>query len=216
MKIFEILNEGNYDYRLVRLKKELMASDKPNIFNSQEVMQKFADMASAQRHLPEEAMLAAQRIIGGGVLSNQLEHIGDMSHRIAERVFVRTGSIESAVEHLSPKVERGLKSLKSGYGFEREMHENFNSNWKHSVMKRGEYNSYDEFVAAIKEACLHYANEHAKLPVYNIVHQHCRDAAIALGHWDFKKTIYHLEQLKRMIDGGTIYRQASMYVEGLK
>lgn len=211
MKINDLLQESNYGYRIPRLQQELKASSKPNIFNSLEVIEKFVNLANAQRHLPEGAMLAAQRIIGGGVLSYQLEHIGDLTHRIAERVFIATGNIEDAVNHIKPKIEKGLRSLKSGYGFEREMHENFKSNWEYSIYKEGKYNSFEEYLTAIKDACIAYSNEHSKLPVYNIVHLHCRNAAITLGRWEFAKTIRHLEILDRMISQGTIYRLASMY-----
>lgn len=211
MKITDILCESSYEFRIKRLKLELAQSDKPNIFNSPEAVEKFIELANAQRYLPEKAMLQAQRIIGGGVLSNQLEHIGDLTHRIAERVFIANGLIEDAVAHIEPKVEKGLRSLKSGYGFEKEMHENFKSNWEYSIEKEGVYATFEDYISAIKEACNNYSNEHSKLPVYNVVHQHCRDAAISLGHWQFDKTIRHLEILNRMITQGTIYRLASMY-----
>lgn len=216
MKIKDIINESGYDYRIKRLKQELKQSSNPNIFNSAEAVERFIELANAQRYLPERAMLTAQKIIGGGVLSSQLEHIGDLTHRIAERTFILYGHIEDAVAHIEPKVERGLRSLKSGYGFAKEMHENFKSNWDYNIGKSGKFNDFEDYVSSIKKACLDYSNEHSKLPVYNIAQRHCRDAAISLGQWNFDNTIKHLEILDRMIKQGTIYRYASMYNKDLQ
>jgi DNA polymerase III epsilon subunit-like protein len=134
-------------------------------------------VATLQRGEPERAMLAAQSQLQGGALSNALEHIGDLTHRINER----SGAF--GVDHVKPKVERMLALLNAGYPFEREVE---------SDLAR-----VDE--AAVRATMNVYAQAHADLPVYNQPSLYARDAAIALGKMDFDEARRNLDELNKLV-----------------
>lgn len=154
------------------------------------VIQAFEALGDAQRGAPESAMLAVQRAMGGGVLSPVVENVGDLTHRMTHMAgwhFDDAGCL--GYGYVIPKVESSLRYLKHPYGFEREMRENVVSNAKY----RNE--SPSELLKKIDQTLLRYAEEHAKLAVYNIAQARARDAAIALGRRDFPRAIRNLEAL---------------------
>lgn len=136
----------------------------------------FNELAQAQRGDPELAMVHAQHVIGGSILSGVIEHVGDLTHRMAQ---FPEHIPHSGFEMVLPKVKRCLLALNQPYGFEREMRENFESNAEY----RGE--DLRAYQHRVEVALARYAEEHSKLKVYNEAQRVARDAAVALGRLRF-------------------------------
>ena len=158
------------------------------------VVKAFLAVADMQRGSPEMAMLRVQRVMGGGVLSPVVEHIGDLTHRMTEHADAGYW-LEDIIQE---KVKRGLMYLTHGYGFEKEMKENMRAN-KTDAEK-------------LDQMLLQYAKEHEKIPVYNIAQYHGREAAIALGYKDWDESIKHLQALQGMLDSGNYEKAASSFI----
>lgn len=152
-------------------------------------------VAQCQRGAPEHAMLKVQYAMGGGVLNGVVEHVGDLTHRMSERITADS----RGYEYVKEKVEKTLRWLTNAYGFEREMNEN--------IIHNAEYHNTDEHVyrRKIEDALRIYADEHRKIPAYNEAQFTARDAAIALGEKDFPRAIRDLKKLKVWLDHGEIY-----------
>ena len=71
--------------------------------------------AGFQRAGPEKAMNEYQRVVGGGVKSVAVEHVGDLTHRMNEGM-----STDVTMDTTMPKINNQLANLSSGYGFDRE------------------------------------------------------------------------------------------------
>ena len=158
----------------------------------------FTSLAQGQRDKPEAAMLTLQREIGGGVLSGTSEHVGDLSHRIAEPNTRTSGGIEAVAE----KVTKTLRSLRHPYGFEKEHLENLVSNAEYDNV------SLEERTAKVDKALAKYAAEHKKLKVYNLAQQRARDAAVGLGNKDYAGAIRNLEYLETLLQDEQAYLDA--------
>ena len=96
-----------------------------------EIAALFDKTAAAQRGAPERAMINIQMMLGGGVYSYVVEHVGDITHRMSEKFDFLKGSHANVQD----KVEKTLRTLEHGYGFEREMEENINNNYQFYVEK---------------------------------------------------------------------------------
>jgi hypothetical protein len=156
-----------------------------------ERLEAFDRLADAQRGAPEMAMLRAQDAIGGGVMSVMVEHIGDLTHRMAEKSdFIP----HAGYEFVKPKVERGLRHLKDGYGFSREHYENITNNARYHNVPVEEYSN------KVRTALRAYADAHKKLRVYNYAQELARDAAVALGEEKFGFCQTCLDQLMDMLE----------------
>jgi hypothetical protein len=155
--------------------------------------------ASVQRGTPENVMLRAQRHLGGGVYPHLLEHVGDLTHRLAE------GGGTYGDEYVAPKVERALGTLRHPYGFEREMGEQIASNSKFNVERGRHPVSMDDARRLGEE----YADAHEQVPVYTRPMALARSAAVALGQHRFSGAAASLVGLQRVIDSGTLRREMS-------
>jgi len=146
-------------------------------------------VGSAQRGEPEAAMLRVQRLMGGGVLNPVVEHIGDLTHRmcLGKRQY-------AGYEFVKEKVERGIKYLTSGYGFEREFEENIASNARYNEVPE------EELKQNIENALKAYAEAHSKIPVYNEAQKVARQAAIDIGNMDWDSALNNLRILERHLD----------------
>jgi len=145
------------------------------------------EIADLQRGEPEEAMLKVQFANEGGVLNFIVEHVGDIIHRMNERIMFQY----AGYEYVKDKVIKALRTLTNEYGFEKEMEENIRNNARflkvpEDALRQKVYNALEK-----------YAEAHSKLPVYNDAHSHARDAAVSLGYRDFKSTIRHLRELEK-------------------
>ena len=150
------------------------------------------ELALKQRGKPEYAMLKVQKIAGGGVLSTTSEHVGDLTHRMSEWVTFNDGGFGSVKD----KVEKTIRWLSSGYGFEREMNENIRNNAKFRNVDESELRNQ------IQTALKRYAKEHSKLPVFNQVQELARDAAVKLGEMKFDQALRKLRKLQNHLDKG--------------
>lgn len=148
--------------------------------------------ASVQRAYPESVMLRAQRRIGSGLYAHSLEHIGDLTHRIAE-----SGG-RFGTEFVKPKVESQLHNLTRPYGYEREMREQLASNNRIREEKGKPVLSEEN----LHEIGHHYSEAHATVPVYTEPMHHARAAAMSLGLRRFGDTVQNLGRLQHFINGG--------------
>jgi hypothetical protein len=174
--------------------KEPVTEDEGDFSVPPEVAKAFMAIADQQRGDPEHAMLRVQHAYKGGVLSPVVEHVGDLQHRMTEHADAAMW-LEDIIRE---KVERGLRYLTHGYGFEREMQENIRAN--------------DVDVEKLDKLLLEYAREHKRLPVYNAAHYHARAACIAIGKQQWTIATDHLQVLKQMLDKGAYKRVASSYL----
>ena len=177
-----------------------------------EIDKLFDQTATAQRGEPERAMMQIQLLVGGGVFPYVVEHVGDLTHRMSESFdFFKGGR-----ENFQDKVEKTLRVLEHGYGFEKEMKENFKVNYEYRVEK-GEINSeklsYEQYVGQIKDLSKAYADAHRKIPVFNGVQNTAKYSAIALGEWNFDMARVRLRNLKRLLDDGNRYEEEMAKVD---
>jgi 2'-5' RNA ligase/GNAT superfamily N-acetyltransferase len=163
---------------------------------------KFDELASAQRGLPESAMLRCQHHpLGAGVGPHTLEHVGDITNRMAQRFSFLQGQYGIVMD----KVEKCLRWLTNGYGFERELLGNMQNNYNAYVEDKNPKvagRTFEELKADFFSKWDAYAAAHAELTVYNDAQRFARDAAIALGRRQFARTIENLEALKQILDEG--------------
>jgi len=145
------------------------------------VAQAFAKLGDDQRGTPEHAMLKAQRAIGGGVLGYALEHVGDLTHRMSH--MAPYGNFLPGI--MREKLDKTLRVLTQGYGFEKEHEENMRSN--KSDPKQ------------VEIALRAYADAHSNLVVYNRAQWLARQAAVSLGNKDFVGSIEALQQLDVLV-----------------
>ena len=152
------------------------------------VIESYGVMGDLQRGLPESAMVEAQKVLGGGVLSSAIEHVGDISNRMSPM-----HGLDWGYDATMDKTESNLRRLKSGYGFGREFSENLVSNANYQGVDIGEYTK------SVDVALKKYADAHAELPAYNKIQELARDAAVALGRKKFDEATRILEELAERI-----------------
>lgn len=145
-----------------------------------------------QRGDPEDAMLAAQDFMGGGVLSNAIEHIGDLTHRITENPSFRYETVLKKVNAMINSLDRGDDMIP----FEEEVQRNIVVNSKYRNL------SPNEFKVQIDMLLKDYVSEHEKIPTFNDLQEHSKQAAIAIGNQDYEKTLQHLYAIKAELDKG--------------
>lgn len=191
-------------------KNRMSDSENENIFNSERVQDLFVELADGQRNKPEMKMLECQRNMGGGVLSHLLEHVGDLTHRMSERTFVRNNSFESTVYYVKPKVENAINSFQQELPFAEEHKQNMEANY--SSYNKGE--TFEEWNNKINNLAQEYSDLHSELTVYNKLQYAAREAAVELGKMNFDKVVEHLTVIKESIDNGNYLLEASEYVEG--
>jgi hypothetical protein len=136
----------------------------------------FTKLADAQRNKPEVQMVKTQKLMGGGVMNVAIEHTGDLTHRMSERVTADT----RGYSYVKDKVDKVLSYLQHDYGFEKEFKENIDNSAK--------FNNKDLIVfrSQVETALQQYANEHKVLPTFNEAQKVAQEAAIALGERRFK------------------------------
>jgi len=149
-----------------------------------------------QRGAPEEAMLAIQRKLGGGIYPFAVEHTGDLYWRTHHaRMHGR-----SEHDEVGKKIDKVLRTLKHPYGFEREMKENITNN--STVMKDPSIH-WDTAVVLGKD----YANRHNKLPVYTYPASLMVQATNHLGNMRFGATTATLEHLQELHSNEDLWEQ---------
>jgi hypothetical protein len=150
-----------------------------------DVITAFEGLGDLQRGKPEMAMLRVQHIMGGGVLSPVVEHVGDITHRMSHMVKYNTVLGRD-------KIHKTLGWLTNPYGFEREMRENIRSNARYRGVPE------DQLRQQLHHALHSYAAAHAQLPVYNRAQWLARQAAVYVGLEDFDNARKALQRLAEM------------------
>jgi hypothetical protein len=159
---------------------------------------KFEELAQAQRGAPEQAMLRCQmHPLGAGVGPHTLEHVGDITNRMAQHFSAFKGQYGIVKD----KVEKTLRWLTNGYGFAREMSENMLNNYE-ARREQIKGKTYEELKADFFSKWDAYAEAHAALRVFNYPQRLARDAAVALGKRDFARAITNLRLLMNLLDKG--------------
>jgi hypothetical protein len=149
--------------------------------------EEFLEVGRLQRDLPEKAMLKFQLAHGGGIMNSLTEHIGDLTHRMSDpNTFGSAG-----YEYVKDKVMKCHNWLTNPYGLEREFEENIVNNAKYLKVPE------EEFRQKMYKLLNDYAEEHAKLPVYNKAQKLARDAAYWTGKRDFLRATICLDNLKK-------------------
>jgi len=154
----------------------------------QDMVEAFLKTAVAQRSAkgcPETTMRDFQHYFGGGVLSNVIEHVGDLTHRLTHKI--KYNSVLE--EYVSEKLDIGITRLSRGQGFVDEHETNLFNN--------AEYNGVplDEMKEKVGEYLKEYAEGHRRVPVFNRIQWLAREAAIQLGEQNFDKSLTILQTL---------------------
>jgi len=175
-------------------------------------------LASKQRGAPEMAMGAIQKLDLAQIYGWLCEHVGDLTHRMAQK----PSFFEGGYEWVSEKVRKTLRSLKNQADV-RDLTGQINSNIEYRKEKRpGEPGpqTFDEAVALLMPRARKYADEHRKLPTYNRVQRLAKRAAVKLGEIDFndprdavRMTIESLEALDHELRSPENWKDVSMLVE---
>jgi hypothetical protein len=204
-KIKSFIQE-QFEKSILFQKMELLNMDSLNIINNEECKEDFYKLSEEQRDKPETQMRNCQKIFTGGVLSSLVEHVGDLTHRMAEKMFIKYGNIEGTLEFVFPKIERALKTLRNTYSIGTEHEQNFENNFDENLGV-----TFEDYVLNIKKEFNKYSEEHSKLEVYNEAQYAAREAAVALGKIDFKTAEKHLSYLEKIINNETYLLVASSY-----
>jgi hypothetical protein len=151
----------------------------------------FNALASAQRDAPENAKDEPHRLLGGGgvMLPWLTEHVGDLTHRMAEHGG-RLGGGHS-------KVADALYWLRQP-GSPRDFAAGLARDVERMAAHRG-----PGLRRALDAALAVYAAEHRKLRVYNQAQFAAREAAVALGEQRFADAVTMLEYLEALVKDGT-------------
>jgi hypothetical protein len=167
-----------------------------------DLIKAFEETGRAQRHLPEEKMRETQKYFGGGVLTNVLEHVGDLTHRLTHHASF--GSVYP--EYVHEKVGLGLRRLSRGEGFVNEHLENLKNNAEYSGIPE------DEMKKVLDEKLLEYSRLHEQVPVYNRIQWYARESAIQFGKQNFDETKLCLEVLKSELDNVNTFTMRALMV----
>lgn len=154
--------------------------------------EELAEVADFQRGDPESAMLNVQFAMGGGVLNPLVENVGDLTHRMTERV---TQSY-AGYDYVKNKVESSIRLLTNDYGFEREMNENIRNNARVNGISESEVRTN------VDNALKTYAESHEQVPVKNEVQKLARDAAVDVGNKRFNEALNKLYKLQDYLNEG--------------
>lgn len=135
------------------------------------VLEVFNGLAEAQRGEPEGAMLRLQDAVGGGEFSWLVEHMGDLTNRMAKMWHAH----DAGYEYMTEKVVRGERILNrlaqnpGAYGI------NVDSNADYTGVPRSVYR------ARVDRRRVEYVEAHRRLVVYNRAQFLARQVAIQVG-----------------------------------
>ncbi len=210
--INDFISKNNIIYKDLALKESA-----PNIFNNPECKNAFYNLAQSQRYRPEKKMLETQKIIGGGLMNSLIEHVGDLTHRMSQRIYIERGDLHYSISDIRSKLDNGIYNLRKGDDFEVEVERNRRSNFEYNFENKDkypfEYTSYESYDRSCRNSLTEYAKEHAKLGVFNESQHFAKYAAVHLGNGDYEKSLDCLKQLKDSIDDNTYSLKASRYDE---
>lgn len=150
------------------------------------VAQAFYNLGDAQRGKPEAAMLKVNHFYHG-VACPVFEHGGDLTWRMTH--YAKRGEMDFECVF---KAERCVKYLSSPYGFEKEVNENIRNNAESNSIPVPEYEE------KLRKLMLNYAKEHSLLTVYNKPQWLAREAAVAMGKWQFYTALDYFRQYAKL------------------
>jgi hypothetical protein len=168
------------------------------------------ELAELQRGAPESAMLRIQMSQLAQLYGYLAEHVGDLTHRMAQHPEYFHGG-----EGVAPKVRRTLALLNAGQDkwsmpFEKDYQGQIRENLayikahpdpNYPTYKYRDF-TFEQALAELKRLGQDYANEHKKLPVINDAQKTARDAAVAIGEFRFNDARQLLQKLQDKIDSG--------------
>jgi hypothetical protein len=152
-----------------------------------EVAQAFWKLGDSQRGAPEAAMLKVNHF-HHGVLSDLVEHIGDLTWRMAKDAkdgYAGRVPVES-------KTSMAMRRLHIPSAFEREHEENIKNNAEYRKVDEQEYRN------TLNTLLANYAKEHEKLVVYNKTQWMARECAFMLGKQRWYKASMWIEQVNKL------------------
>jgi hypothetical protein len=132
---------------------------------------------------------------GAGLYAWDTEHIGDLTHRMADGEHVVHGNCGYGT--VAPKVRKALRYLRNEYGHEREIMDNIRNNFEYRKEDGRYHGTYEQFFEELKQAGRVYANAHAALTVYNEAQWNARQAAVEVGLMNFPQVEIHLAALEK-------------------
>jgi len=147
-----------------------------------------------QRGAPEEAMVNVQREMGGSLLSNTIEPMGD----IINRAYIWSDKSPGHLGVTREKVDKALRGLKDSYGFSRAYRENLINFAKYENIPIKEYER------KVNKALQSYKKAHSELPAYNEVQKLIKEANIAFADTKWDKAIKKLETVRKYMDEGEV------------
>jgi hypothetical protein len=169
----------------------------------------FDRLADSQRGAPESAMERLQM-----AQIAQEYGVGDLTHRMSQHFsFFRghCGAFEKVQKTL--RALRRHSSFPSSVGaflFRKTICEQIASNVNYQREKgRDWYSTVDEAMVELRRLGNAYADEHAKLVVWNRAQAVARAAAVAVGRMDFESAIMRLDELKEMMADGEEWERIS-------
>lgn len=147
---------------------------------------------------------------GKGFRQFMSEHIGDLIHRMTERYATNSGTM--GYEAVKEKVDRSLHYLRHPYGHGREAQEQLTNNHDFHVREKGHEGSLEDWKKAHAAVGERYAQAHSRIPVYNDMQFHAREAAMAYGRKDYDRCEFHLTRLdNKLVDPDVWADHASQY-----
>lgn len=166
------------------------------------VMREFDDVYQQHLGSSEQAMGAAVKHLGTGVMSGALEHTGDLLARMTNGA--KHGYF--GYEEVREKTLRLLQLLQNPYAFERE----YRLELRNTAAYRGI--RPDGFRRTTEDLLRAYREAHARLPAYNYPQWLAREAAVSLGDGRYATTTQHLQNLmKLLVSRETFDQHASQY-----
>lgn len=165
---------------------------------STEMADKFDALAQEQRGAPEEAMHDIAHAQIAQEYASLAEHVGDLTHRMAQR----PDFFEGGREWVGEKLDKTLRWLGDAAFFKYRMVGQIERNQAYYEKKGESKGTASEMFRKVEELGAKYADEHAKLRVYNEAQKLARDAAVDIGRMKFKDAKDKLTKLKAVSDQG--------------
>jgi len=157
------------------------------------VVEAFDALASEQRGEPEVAMSRLQHAIGGGTFFVCVEHVGDLTNRMAKAGHMHDAGhqyVENKVKYYLPAVRRLADTD--------EYQQNLHGNAAFAAQEDG--TDPVAYIAKVERARVRYVEAHRRLVVYNRAQYLARQAAVNLGGLNFTQAYLMLSQLKEMLE----------------
>ena len=179
----------------------------------------FQKLATDQRGEPEMAMSRLQMAQIAQAYGWLTEHIGDLTNRMSDCWEGLRGWGAGAIDEKVRKTLRelrvyrepgaGLKMRWTPFGGDLPdgVMQQVRSNVRYVLENPRDWNkkaprTVEEAVAKLRVLAERYAQEHSKLVVWNDLQWHAREAAVALGRFEFQAVLDHLEVLEAALDAG--------------